>query len=171
MPDEPARLSGELQRLIDRAAISDVVIAYATGVDTRNWELYRSIFTDPCTFDFSSWNGRPAVSMPADDWVTGVRGTLSGFDATQHISSNHVITFERAEAAGDDRARCVSYMQAQHFLADQPVTCCTLGGYYTNDLVHTDDGWKITRCQLTVTWSTGDRGLFGIARARWAARE
>ena len=170
MSDELPRLSGELQRLIDRAAISDVVIAYATGVDSRDWALYRSIFTDPCTFDFSSWNGRPAVSMPTEDWVAGVRGTLSGFDATQHISSNHVITFG-SEPTGAERARCVSYMQAQHFLADQPVTHCTLGGYYTNDLVRTDNGWKIEHCQLTVTWSTGDRGLFDVARQRWSTRD
>jgi len=36
----------QLQFLLDRAAISDVLIRYATGVDTRDWPLLRSCFTD-----------------------------------------------------------------------------------------------------------------------------
>jgi hypothetical protein len=35
----------DLSILLDRAAISDVVNAYATGLDRRDWVLYRSIFT------------------------------------------------------------------------------------------------------------------------------
>jgi hypothetical protein len=154
----------DLALVADRLAVSDVVIRYATGVDMRNWELYATCFTDPCEFDFSSWSGTAAATMTREAWVAAVRGTLSGFDATQHISSNHVITFH-----DEDRreATCVSYMQAQHYLADQPVTTCTLGGQYTNTLTRQPDGsWCIRRCELTVTWTTGDRGLFALARER-----
>ena len=45
-----------LQELIDRAAISDMVHAYATAVDTRDWELFRSLFVDPLLLDFSSFH-------------------------------------------------------------------------------------------------------------------
>ena len=66
-------------------------------------------------------------------------------------------------------------MQAQHWFsterlqrlghtADEP-RWCTVGGYYTNSLVRTDAGWRIARCHLTVTWVTGDRSVFDIARA------
>ena len=27
------------------------------------------------------------------------------------------------------------------------------------------DGWRIRRCQLNVTWVTGDRSIFDIARS------
>lgn len=156
----------DLQHLVDRAAISDVVIRYATGLDTRDRALYRSCFTDPVTVDFASWSGRPAATVPVDDWVASVFAVLPGFDATQHLSTNHVITFD-----GPDEATCVSQMQAQHYLADQPVTTCTLGGHYTNRLVRTARGWKITSCTLTVTWVTGDRGLFAMATERLRARQ
>ena len=46
-----------LQRLVDRQAIVDVVVRYATGVDRRDWALYASCFTDPCEFDFSALEG------------------------------------------------------------------------------------------------------------------
>ena len=152
-----------MDNLADRAAISDTVLAYATGVDRRDWNLYSSIFTDPFESDFSSWSGRAPGSMSVNLWVEAVRSGLSGFDATHHTSSNHVHTFH-----SDDEATCVSYMTAQHVIDGN---WCTLGGYYTNTLVRTDERWKICRCQLTVTWSTGDRSVFDVARRRWQATQ
>ena len=159
------------EELLDRQAIVDVVVQYATGVDRHDWHLYRRCFTDPCEFDFSSWSGQPATVMAADDWVAKVRGTNGNFDATQHLSTNHVVTFDTADAA-----TCVSYMHAQHWFSaarlaelghpngDEP-RWCTLGGYYTNSLIRTPDGWRIRRCQLNVTWTTGDPSIFEIARS------
>jgi hypothetical protein len=155
-------------RLDDRAAISDVVIRYATGADTRNWELYASCFTDPCEFDFSSFSGGGAHILPIAMWVQRVRGTLSGFDATQHLSTNHVITFDQSD---DDVATCVSQMHAQHWMSAATLGTdvsdeCTLGGHYTNTLRRTSGVWRIARCQLDVMWTTGNRDLFDLARSR-----
>jgi len=54
-----------LEDLIDRARISDTVLAYATGVDRRDWALYRGIFEDEVVFDFETWSGEPARSWPS----------------------------------------------------------------------------------------------------------
>ncbi|MCK6563177.1 MAG: nuclear transport factor 2 family protein [Dehalococcoidia bacterium] len=152
-----------LQQLVDRQAISDTVIRYATGIDMRDSVLYRSCFTDEVYFDFTSFSGGQAAVLPADLWVARVAEALWGFTATQHISTNHVITLN------GDEAVCVSYMQAQHYLPnDETVSTITLGGYYTNTLVRTAEGWRISRCVLTVTWETGDRRLFELARQRSA---
>ena len=51
----------QLQFLLDRAAISDVQLRYATGVDTRDWRLFRSCFTDEIETDFSSAAARRSV--------------------------------------------------------------------------------------------------------------
>jgi 3-phenylpropionate/cinnamic acid dioxygenase small subunit len=158
-----------LQDIIDRQAVTDVVVRYATGIDMRDWSLYRSCFADEVYIDFTSWSGGEPQRMTADRWVVSVRSGLAGFDATQHISTNHVITLH-----GDD-AVCVSYVQAQHVLRDvldaDGDSTFTLGGYYQNDLVRTSDGWKIRRCRLTVMWTTGDRHLFALARERVAEKD
>ena len=147
--------------LIDRAEISDVVLRYATAVDSRDWALYRSIFTEQLTVDFSSWSGDPEVTIPVGEWVELVSKTLSGFDATQHLSSNHVIS------VSDEAATCVSYMVARHYLLEKGERLMhSIGGHYTNRLIRTEDGWKIARCALTVTWEMGDRNLFEIAAGR-----
>lgn len=43
-----------------RQAASDLLIRYATGIDTRNWDLLRSCFTDDCEADYGDvgqWKG------------------------------------------------------------------------------------------------------------------
>ncbi len=94
----------------ERQAIVDLSYAYAAGIDQRDWSLYRSIFTDVCEFDFSSWSGRPAAAMPADDWVQAVRSVNGNFDATQHLMSNH-----RLQRVDDDTIVGVNELQAQHW--------------------------------------------------------
>ena len=68
----------------DFNAITRKVYEYAYGIDTRDWGLYRSIFTDSITMTFTSYNGNPPSEMLADDWVAGVKVLFSGLDATQH---------------------------------------------------------------------------------------
>ena len=100
--------------------------------------------------------------MRVDEWIATVRAVF-GFQATQHIITNHSIDID------GDQATCVAYMQAQHFLPnDQGDNTLTMGGYYTHRLVRTADGWKISKCKLTVTWLTGNRGIFDLAAQRAA---
>lgn len=146
--------------IADRLAVTDVVIRYATGIDMLRWDLFRDVFTDEVEIDFSSFSGAPASRLHRDEWVRNVASLQEGFDATQHMSTNHVIEIS------DDHATCVSYMQATHALASE---VWTLGGYYTNRLRRDDDRWRIDRCELTVTWETGDRDLAQRARARVAS--
>lgn len=164
----------DLTYLVERQGVVDTVVKYATGIDLHQWDLYRTVFTDICNYDFSSWNGSPASDISADAWVANVRGVNGNFDATQHISSNQVVTFEN-DSPSSGRATCVSYMHAQHYFKPETMAefghagetnFCTLGGYYTNQLVRMDDMWKIARCKLTVTWETGDRTIFQYARNR-----
>ena len=167
-------MDADLTYLLERQSVVDTVVGYATGIDLHQWDLYRTIFTDVCHYDFSSWNGNPGADLPADQWVAGVRSVNGNFDATQHLSTNHVVTFE-AGTPSSGQAQCISYMHAQHFFKPETmaefgragdVNYCELGGYYTNQLVRGDTGWKIANCKLTVTWQTGDKSIFALARAR-----
>ncbi|MEP3450414.1 MAG: nuclear transport factor 2 family protein [Parasphingorhabdus sp.] len=149
--------------LIDRAEIHDALMNYATGIDSRDWGLYRSLFTDDVEIDFSSWSGEPGGMMKADDWVAGVKTVLTGFDGTQHLLANEVITLK------GDEAEVVPYMQAHHYLKiDGEHHLQSIGGYYRHHMIRTEDGWKSRSCKLTVTWEKGDRGLFEIATKRAA---
>src|SRR5690606_19413222 len=141
-------------------AISDVLYRYAAGLDTKNWELYRSVFTDEIVMNYSSTGDEPQT-WSADDWVEHWRPQFTGFDATQHISTNHTIDIR------GDEATCVSYMRAIHLLQNtMGENHWTMGGYYTNELVRTADGWKLCAVTLTTTWTQGNRHVMTLARER-----
>jgi len=143
-----------VQALIDRGAISDVVNAYATAVDRRDWGLFRSVFTDPVFIDFRSFHPSLHRELSLDELVEITRG-IAAFDATQHISSNHVHTIS------GDRATCVSYMHAGHFLRrDGTDHACFLYGYYTYELLRNGSGWKVDRYGLQVTAQYGEPRVF-----------
>ena len=134
----------KLQMLLDRMEIIDIQNRYATGVDTRDRDLYRSCFTDEMELDMSGMGLGEPMKISADVWVDRAVSLVSGFKSTQHIITNHVITIE------GDEATCVAYLQARHY---NPESMYTVGGYYTNRLVRTPEGWKIRRLKLTPSWT------------------
>ena len=42
-----------LETLLDRAALVDVMSAYATGLDARDWVLWRSVFLDDLVYSIA----------------------------------------------------------------------------------------------------------------------
>jgi hypothetical protein len=68
-----------------------------------------------------------------------------------------------------ERATCVMYMQAAHFLANPEGDAeFTIGGYYTDQLVKTPAGWKLCAVKLTVLWSRGNKYVMALALRRGA---
>lgn len=147
----------------DFMAVCDLKYRYAAGIDTRDWDLYRSIFTDTVDIDFSSYNGRPPATMEADEWVAGVQPLFTGLAATQHSMTNPRVDIE------GDRATLRMYMQAEHVLDhDDPGAWFTIGGFYTDRAVRTRAGWRLTAVKLTVFWRRGRFDIMEQAVARSA---
>jgi hypothetical protein len=150
----------------DHIEITRRLYEYALGIDTRDWALYRGIFCDEVTMDFSSFNGEPPALQSADDWVAGVSVLFNGLDATQHSMSNPMVDIE------GETARCRMYMQAEHFLQnEQGAADFTIGGYYDDQLVLSDGCWKIAAVTLNVLWNRGNRHILALAVAGTAASD
>lgn len=147
-------LEARIQRLEDRNAITDVVIKYATSIDRGDWAGYAEVFTDPVHIDFSE-AGLPANDFPRDMFVGFAQQGLEPWTARQHLSPNHVVTFDDNDP---DRAICQSYMYAQHYLKDAPGgEFYLMRGSYDNYLVRTADGWKITSLTQHISWLEGNQ--------------
>jgi len=141
----------KLELLLDRAEISDLLIRYTTDLDTKDWELLHSCFTETIATDFSSVGGPAAATTQAGDFIAFLRQFL-GRDGlrTQHLSTNHVICIDC------DSATCVSYIVAQHHLPEGSGDDFIVHGYYTDALARTPQGWRISKRKFTLGWTTGN---------------
>jgi SnoaL-like domain len=136
-------------QLLRRHAVTDVMAAYAAGVDRRDWPLVRSCF-EP------------------DAHVRGTRLTAAFADYFPHLCAEltkferttHFLGTQRVEVTGDT-AWLETYAVARHFWRelDSSPRQLTIGVRYTDDLRCTSDVWVITRRVVDLDWS--DAGPLG----------
>jgi 3-phenylpropionate/cinnamic acid dioxygenase small subunit len=141
----------------DKRDVIDTLYRFAEGMDWRDWELFRSVFTDVVEIDYSSHRPGQVGMIAADDWVANARRRLTPLDATQHSMSNPRVTVT------GDRASITMYVEAQHLLTREGVTASyIIGGRYRDRLVRFDDGWRIEALTLDARWYTGDRSVLDL---------
>jgi hypothetical protein len=126
----------DLQALSDRQQIGELLYRYARGVDTRDWALWRTVFTDDAELDYTSAPGGIAGDREAiAQWLETV---LAAFPMTQHI-----ITNIECELDGDTAtAHAIFYNPMLFPGAKEPAFC---GGRYLHELVRTRGGWRSRR--------------------------
>ena len=139
----------KLQLLYDRMEIIDTLNRYATSVDTRNWDLFLTCYTEEMVADMVSVGFVEPLTMQSKDFLQIIRQAVSPFDSTQHLLSNFVIDVD------GDSATCVCYLQAMHFSEDDTgAHTVIIGGYYSHSLVRTPAGWRIDKYRVVKTWMT-----------------
>jgi 3-phenylpropionate/cinnamic acid dioxygenase small subunit len=132
----------------DRSAILDVVAAYATALDTKDWMLLESLFTADARVQMG---GSVGTATGATQIAALLRTTLEPLDATQHLLGNSVVRID-----GDD-AEHAAYVQGQHVRHDAPGgELYVVAGRYDDRLRRTPDGWQFTSRSLTRMWRDGN---------------
>jgi 3-phenylpropionate/cinnamic acid dioxygenase small subunit len=122
-----------------RQDIAEVLVRYATGIDRRDWELFRSCFADGCDADY----GDIGAWHDADGITDFMREMHEPLGATLHRITNQAV-----ELRSDDEATARCYVDALVMGPDgSPVR---VAGYYDDELAREDDGWKITRRRFTL---------------------
>lgn len=122
----------------DRQDISDLLIRYATGIDRRDWPLFRTVFTPDCHCDYGEigvWDGVEAITEFMDVAHAGAGHLL-------HRITNQVIDVD------GDRATTRSYVDVWVMAADN-ASGVNASGFYDDEIVRTDDGWRIARRVFT----------------------
>jgi ketosteroid isomerase-like protein len=135
----------QVQWLVDRALISDLLYSFARALDTRDFATYVDNYAPDGVVEL------PGFSMQRSEMLERVPRSLARYSATHHISSNHQITI-----AGDT-AESRSYLQAVHVGATQ-TEHWDAGGWYDCTYRRTPEGWKFVRVKLTAVWRNGDAG-------------
>ena len=120
----------------DTEQIADVLIRYATGIDSKDWPLLRSCWTDEIDVDYQQLG-----HFTSPDALTDVMRQLhENMGPTYHRLSNFVISVE------GDRATVRSYVHAVLMLQpDDDTNWVDALGHYDDVFVRTTDGWRINK--------------------------
>ena len=132
---------------VDKEQIAEVLIRYATGIDSKDWPLLRSCWTDEIDVDYQQL-GR---FTSADALTDVMRQLHENMGPTYHRMSNIVIAID------GDRATARSYVQAVLMLQPNDSTNWVDAlGHYDDVFVRTPDGWRISeRVSRTARTLTG----------------
>jgi len=131
----------DMQTLGDRLEINDLLTRYAHSVDSKDWALYRSVFTDDAFIDYESAGGIKGNREAVADWL---EKTMAGFPMTQHLISNIDVKID-----GDRAAVRAMFYNPMGMPSGKTFWC---GGFYNHSLVRTADGWKSERLIEESSW-------------------
>jgi ketosteroid isomerase-like protein len=120
----------------DKEQITEVLTRYATGIDSKDWALLRTCWTEDVEVDYGE-----VGQYSGADAITGLMETLhNAMGPTYHRLTNFVI------AVDGDRATARSYVHAVlQAIPDDAASWVEALGHYDDELVRTPDGWRISR--------------------------
>ena len=139
------------QEAADRIEIDDLLTRYATAVDTRDWDLYQTVFTPDAFIDYTSSGGIRGDLAEVTKWLSDA---LSGFSMSQHLVTNRDI-----RVAGDTAtSRSYFYNPMGRTKRDGTLDLMFVGGYYRDQLRRTGDGWRIAERIQDTAWFSSSPG-------------
>lgn len=131
------------QALSDRLEIAELLHRYARGVDTGDWSLWRSVFTQDAELDYTSAPG--GIAGDRDTVGHWLERVLAPFPTTMHYISNIECHID-----GDTATVWAMFYNPMIFPgATEPSFC---GGRYEHHLVRTAEGWRSRRLVEHSAW-------------------
>jgi len=131
--------------LADHHAVCQLAKVYGLGIDVRDYELCRSVFSEDATG--IGQQGAEAI----DGYLRKTYDVGASFHATQHMIANQYVQLK------GDEATVWSYGIAHHKVAPGEARDEIIAGVqYRDQCRRTAKGWIITQRQVALQWM--DRG-------------
>jgi hypothetical protein len=132
----------------DKAEIIELLNLYGLAIDTHRWDLFDRIFTQDVTFDLG-----PAGVVWTD--LATAKRDLDGFHKTldnhQHAMTNHLVHID------GDKAYAFTYgigVLVREAAEGGPAYLWR--GWYDDELIRTDLGWRIRRRVARLVYWSGN---------------
>jgi len=146
-PVAPSDPAAQLQWLVDRAQISDLLVEFARALDERDWDEYAALYVPDGVLsadDKFRLEGRDQLATAGSD------RQLGQYNGTWHLSSNHAIEID------GDQARTRSYLLAAHMLGNDSFRHADGAGWYDCTLRRTPEGWRFASVNIHEIWHAGE---------------
>ncbi len=132
----------------DELEITGLLNRYARAVDSKDWALYRSVFTDDAVIDYTSAGAMAGVRDEVIDWLS------AGFSAIE--MSMHYITNIESTIYGDAAQVRAMFYNPMQLPGVVGLSYC--GGYYHHELTRTPDGWRSRSLREENVWFVNGPG-------------
>jgi len=126
-----------VQYLIDRREIEDLLIDYCNAIDQHEWDALDDIFAVNAEIDYTALGG-PKNNLP--EIKIFLDSSLPNFKHKQHIISNMQIKIMGDTATG--RTCCINPMGLPE---PDGVRNLVFWLWYVDEFVRTENGWRIKK--------------------------
>lgn len=135
----------DLQALLDKQAINELVFNYSRAVDRKDFTLLRTLYTEDGFDDHGGLYRGPAAGYV--DWL---EQAMQSCDITTHSVQNHLVAL-----LDDDTAEGEVYVTAYHRLHDGKGGFNELieGLRYLDQYRKNGSGWQFARRTLVNDWA------------------
>ena len=144
-------MDSRVQQLLERDAIQEILVRYATSLDDRNWDRLATCFTEDAVADYGTgvFEGPTAIAGLC-------RQMLEPLEVSQHLLGTIEIIVDGENAT----SRC--YFHAQHVKPGlDEGTQLIIAGTYEDSLRKVDGQWRIQHRKLIATWQSGNPKVLG----------
>ena len=124
------------REISDRLQIHDLLVRYTVAIDHKDWELLDTCFTPDAHLDYTSAGGIAGDYPKVRAWL---EAALAPFPVTVHALANSVLELDGDAAT----ARTYVHNPMTFPNPDGSIHLFTVGAYYNDRLVWTQDGWRI----------------------------
>ncbi|MGV0770704.1 nuclear transport factor 2 family protein [Mycobacterium syngnathidarum] len=133
----------------DQLEIQALLTRYATAVDSKDWERYRSVFTEDAQIDYSSAGAVVGTRDEVVDWFAANFGVIPW-------SMHYITNIEILETDGDTATVRAMFYNPMQLPGMPDMSVC--GGYYHHELVRTPDGWRSRSLREENVWFSNPPG-------------
>ncbi|MCO5397409.1 nuclear transport factor 2 family protein [Ralstonia soli] len=126
----------DLQTLSDHHNIRELIVDYATAIDSRDFDALDAIFTPDAYIDYRAMGGVDGRYPEVKAWL---RSVLPAFPNTQHMVGNVSVRLD-GDAA---RARTICFNPMEVVLEDGRTQVMFLGLWYVDRFKRGAHGWRM----------------------------
>jgi ketosteroid isomerase-like protein len=125
------------QEISDRLEIEQLLIRYCHAIDERDWDTYRSVYTDDAVIDDIG----AGPSNTVDQMVEFLPQALEKVVLIQHAISTSRVDIDGDTATANTVCHCPVVLDR----GDGETEMYFQGLWYEDELVRTPAGWKISK--------------------------
>jgi SnoaL-like protein len=135
-----------VQWLVDREQIRDLPLAYARGIDARDFAVARAVFAD------DAYVAGTRHQAPIDAYWASLTPGVETYAATLHFMGNQYVALEIGADVGEVEAYAVAYHVAD---PDDPSGDLTMGVRYVDAVERRGGAWIIAGRRVHQQWLRG----------------